>query len=86
MTIVSLVEVLLLVGQTVLITAYTHSAVDNILMRLLRSGITKFVRLGKISRIHKEVQPYSAEMLTKKFTTVQQLADFYESVVRHHRI
>ena len=38
-TICALVEVLVKLGQSVLITSYTHSAVDNILLRLLEVRI-----------------------------------------------
>ncbi|KAG1656161.1 DNA replication ATP-dependent helicase/nuclease DNA2 [Nymphon striatum] len=78
-TIVSLIQILQLVNQTVLVTAYTHSAVDNILLKLKQEGFTDFVRLGKFSRIHKEIQPFSSETLTEKFTSVQELTKFYES-------
>lgn len=33
-TIVALVKILHLLGQSVLLTSYTHSAVDNILLKL----------------------------------------------------
>ena len=51
----------------VLLTSYTHSAVDNVLLKLIEKGKqqpelkTQFLRLGKPSRIHPNVLPYSAE-------------------------
>jgi DNA replication ATP-dependent helicase Dna2 len=33
--IVTLIRLLVLMGKTVLLTAYTHSAVDNVLLKLL---------------------------------------------------
>ena len=44
-TVVALVEVLHKIGRSVLITAHTNSAVDNILLKLLDKRID-FLRLG----------------------------------------
>ena len=39
-TIVALVRVLVALGQSVLLASYTHSAVDNILLKLLKVLLT----------------------------------------------
>lgn len=39
--------------QTVLITGYTHSSVDNILLKLLEGGVD-FLRLGNIEKVLKK--------------------------------
>ena len=44
-TIAFTVRCLLALGRTVLVTAYTHSAVDNLLKKLLFHGVD-FLRLG----------------------------------------
>ncbi|XP_076435197.1 DNA replication ATP-dependent helicase/nuclease DNA2-like [Babylonia areolata] len=77
-TIVALVKILRELGQTVLLTSYTHSAVDNILLKLKRDGVP-FLRLGRSSRIHPSLQDHSAERLTLGITSVDHLRDFYSS-------
>ncbi|RZF34566.1 hypothetical protein LSTR_LSTR016105 [Laodelphax striatellus] len=60
-TSVSLVELLVRLGQSVLVTSHTHSAVDNILRRL-PSNID-ILRLGSISKVHPDVKQYSEQNL-----------------------
>ena len=51
----------------VLLTSYTHSAVDNVLLKLIEKEKLQpelpihFLRLGKQSRIHPEVLLHSAD-------------------------
>ena len=57
-TLVALVQLFLLLNKTVLITCHTHSAVDNILVRLLAKKV-KFLRLGSVSRINPALKDFS---------------------------
>lgn len=41
-----------MMGKSVLITSHTHSAVDNVLVRLLKENLT-FIRLADPSRVAK---------------------------------
>ncbi|XP_064613334.1 DNA replication ATP-dependent helicase/nuclease DNA2-like [Liolophura sinensis] len=75
-TIVALVKILKLLGHSVLLASYTHSAVDNILLKLKRDGL-KFLRLGRIARIHSAIHPFAAENLVKNLTSVADLRSFY---------
>lgn len=50
-TLVALIELLQALGSSVLITAHTHSAVDNVLLKLLERNID-FLRLGSTKQIH----------------------------------
>lgn len=52
-TIAHLVAVLVKSGKSVLVTAYTHSAVDNILLRLL-DGPFAVMRLGDASKVSRK--------------------------------
>ncbi|XP_078043010.1 DNA replication helicase/nuclease 2 [Augochlora pura] len=63
-TLVALIKVLNALGQSVLITAHTNSAVDNVLLRLLDEGID-FLRLGS-SSIHPELKPMTESYATAK--------------------
>ncbi|XP_063396497.1 DNA replication ATP-dependent helicase/nuclease DNA2-like isoform X1 [Mytilus trossulus] len=75
-TIVAVARVLNLLGLSVLLTSYTHSAVDNILLKLMKHNI-EFLRLGKTSKIHPQIQRFSADLLTKNLQTVGDLRQFY---------
>ncbi|XP_012939097.1 DNA replication ATP-dependent helicase/nuclease DNA2 isoform X2 [Aplysia californica] len=79
-TIVALVKILRLLGQSVLLTSYTHSAVDNILLKLKQDEVP-FLRVGRQSRVHPSILPHCAEILTSSpsINSVQKLKDFYDS-------
>lgn len=55
-TIAIIVLVLYLLGKSVLVTAYTHTAVDNLLIKLRDFGVNTFVRLGIMSHVHPSVR------------------------------
>ncbi|XP_018336778.1 DNA replication ATP-dependent helicase/nuclease DNA2 [Agrilus planipennis] len=77
-TIVALVHLMIELGKTVLITSHTHSAVDNVCVRLIEKRL-KLLRLGSESRIHPKLRPYSENSLTKDCKTVEQLEEIYNS-------
>ncbi|XP_068650262.1 DNA replication ATP-dependent helicase/nuclease JHS1 [Aristolochia californica] len=56
-TMVHAVKALLIRGASILLTSYTNSAVDNLLIKLKAQGID-FVRLGREEAIHEEVRGY----------------------------
>lgn len=56
-TIASAVRALLAAGRSVLVTAYTNSAVDNILLKLADAE-TPILRIGQPSGVHPSVQKY----------------------------
>ncbi|CAN0403677.1 unnamed protein product, partial [Ectocarpus sp. 8 AP-2014] len=56
-TIAFAVRVLLARGASVLITSYTHSAVDNLLLKLIEEGVP-CLRVGKPSSVHPGVRPH----------------------------
>ena len=65
--IVALVRLLVqTMNKKVLLTSYTHSAVDNILLKLKQYGDIHFTRLGKKSRIHPEIQSYAYDENTNE--------------------
>ncbi|KAJ3545844.1 hypothetical protein NMY22_g2278 [Coprinellus aureogranulatus] len=76
--IAALIKILVAQGKTVLLTSYTHSAVDTILRKLdegdgsghgLGFGV---LRLGNIEKIHPDVRKYTIGA-RKKAETVEQL-------------
>ncbi|CDR40478.1 CYFA0S05e00980g1_1 [Cyberlindnera fabianii] len=56
--IAQLIRFLVKNNKTVLLTSYTHSAVDNILMKIKGEGID-ILRLGNLSRIHQDCRELS---------------------------
>ncbi|XP_034080188.1 DNA replication ATP-dependent helicase/nuclease DNA2 isoform X1 [Gymnodraco acuticeps] len=64
-TICTLVRILHACGFSVLLTSYTHSAVDNILLKLKRFRVG-FLRLGKGLKVHPDILPYTEESARKK--------------------
>ncbi|XP_058128152.1 DNA replication ATP-dependent helicase/nuclease DNA2 [Anopheles coustani] len=77
-TIVGLIRLLVALGQTVLLTSNTHSAVDNVLKRLAQAPEPKFIRLGSLDRIDPAIRPFSATELGDQCTTPEQLSQLYE--------
>jgi DNA replication ATP-dependent helicase Dna2 len=51
-TIVYVVKSLLELGKKVLVTAHTHTAVDNMLLKLKSIGVSEFVRIGRKKDVH----------------------------------
>ncbi|XP_049819386.1 DNA replication ATP-dependent helicase/nuclease DNA2 isoform X2 [Aethina tumida] len=77
-TIVALIQLLTELGKSVIITSHTHSAVDNVCLKLLTFGV-KFMRLGSASRIHPKLKSYSEHALTKHCTTPEELKAVYNN-------
>ncbi|XP_078659491.1 DNA replication ATP-dependent helicase/nuclease DNA2-like [Branchiostoma floridae x Branchiostoma belcheri] len=75
-SIVALVRILLACGNSVLLTSYTNSAVDNVLLKLSKYKLD-FLRLGSSSRVHPGVAPHTEDRLARGLTTVEQLDRLY---------
>lgn len=58
--IAEIIKILVAAGKSILLSSYTHSAVDNILLKLKSTDI-KIARLGMKHRIHPEVQKYQPD-------------------------
>lgn len=79
-TLVALIRLLVLMGKSVLITSHTHSAVDNVLQRLLKENLN-FLRLGNASRIAPTLHAHCEEFLTVGCAERQDLERLYNSYV-----
>ncbi|VEN40836.1 unnamed protein product [Callosobruchus maculatus] len=77
-TIVALIQLLCVLDKTVLITSHTHSAVDNVCIKLIALGV-KLMRLGSEARMHPELKKYSEHTLTKNCKTPEDLKVVYDS-------
>lgn len=56
-TIAHIIRALISQGKSVLLTSYTHTAVDNILLKLKTDNIP-ILRLGAVAKVHPEVQDF----------------------------
>lgn len=79
-TIVALVELLVKLGKSVLVTANTHTAVDNILIGLMERNID-FLRLGSQAKIHPSLVNYSEDVVTSQCKTPESLREVYAGKV-----
>lgn len=57
-TIAHIIRALVAKGKSVLLTSYTHTAVDNILLKIRNAGFD-VLRLGVLAKIHPEVQNFA---------------------------
>lgn len=79
-TIVAIVNLLVMMGKSVLITSHTHSAVDNVLLRLLKENL-QFMRLADPSRVPLEIKNYCECVLTIDCKTPEELSKVYNTYV-----
>ncbi|KAI4471143.1 dna2/nam7 helicase family [Holotrichia oblita] len=75
-TIVAVVQLLVELGNTILITSHTHAAVDNVCVRLKKYNVN-VLRLGSTGRIHSDIQSMSEYELTKRCKTPEELDEIY---------
>ncbi|KAJ7863097.1 DNA replication factor Dna2-domain-containing protein [Mycena olivaceomarginata] len=70
--IAAIIKVLVGMGKTVLLTSYTHSAVDTILLKLKDKVDFGILRIGNVDKIHPEIQQFTLAA-RRTPTTVEQL-------------
>ncbi|KAJ9647964.1 DNA replication endonuclease-helicase Dna2 [Coniosporium tulheliwenetii] len=75
-TIAHIIRALVAKGKSVLLTSYTHTAVDNILLKIRNDNIG-ILRLGAVVRVHPEVQEF-AELAAKPKKSLDELKDSWE--------
>ncbi|XP_044269460.1 DNA replication ATP-dependent helicase/nuclease DNA2 isoform X2 [Tribolium madens] len=75
-TIVALIQLLVELNKSVLITSHTHSAIDNICIRLQKLNVD-FIRLGSESKIDPKLKPNLETTLTEKCTTPEEMNEVY---------
>ncbi|XP_036885218.1 DNA replication ATP-dependent helicase/nuclease DNA2 [Sturnira hondurensis] len=79
-TMCALVRILYTCGFSVLLTSYTHSAVDNILLKLAKFKIG-FLRLGQPQKVHPDIQKFTEEEIcqSKSIKSLALLEELYNS-------
>ena len=78
-TIAHIIRALAAQGKSILLTSYTHTAVDNILLKIRNDGIG-ILRLGAVAKVHPEVQDF-AELASIPKTSVEELKQAYSKQV-----
>lgn len=76
-TIAHIIRALASQGKSVLLASYTHTAVDNILLKI-RDDKIRTLRLGAPAKIHPEVQQF-ADLASSPKKTTEELRDSYEN-------
>ncbi|KAK2650910.1 hypothetical protein Ddye_018399 [Dipteronia dyeriana] len=71
-TMVHAVKALLMRGATILLTSYTNSAVDNLLIKLKAQSID-FVRIGRHGAVHNEIQGHCLSEM--KLNSVEEIKE-----------
>ncbi|EED24276.1 DNA replication helicase Dna2, putative [Talaromyces stipitatus ATCC 10500] len=75
-TIAHIIRALVSQGKSVLLTSYTHTAVDNILLKIKNDNI-RTLRLGAVAKVHPEVQQFvDLAAIPKK--SIEELKESYE--------
>jgi DNA replication ATP-dependent helicase Dna2 len=75
-TIAHIIRALVAKGKSVLLTSYTHTAVDNILLKIRDDNIG-VLRLGAVAKIHPEVRQFAVLGAEPK-TSIEDLEDAYQ--------
>ncbi|KAL5035259.1 hypothetical protein BDV3_005217 [Batrachochytrium dendrobatidis] len=73
-----ILDILVKSGKSILLTSYTHSAVDNILLKIKFKEI-EFLRIGDFNKVHPDLKSI-VSMQRKKITTVAQAEQYYSNV------
>lgn len=71
-TLARLIESFARNGQSVLIASYTHTAVDNLCMKLMDLNVN-FLRVGSESSIHPSVREHSLDVISKEAESIEGL-------------
>ncbi|KAF8982827.1 Tripartite DNA replication factor [Haplosporangium bisporale] len=74
-TIAQIIRTLVAHGKSVLLTSYTHSAVDNVLLKL-HSDIN-IIRIGSKSKVHRDIQRFVPDFSHPPLNTVEAVNNFY---------
>ncbi|XP_015269363.1 PREDICTED: DNA replication ATP-dependent helicase/nuclease DNA2 [Gekko japonicus] len=79
-TICALVRILYACGFSVLLTSFTHTAVDNILLKLAKFKVG-FLRLGRAQKVHPDIRKFTEEEICRSrcIKTVGHLEKLYDS-------
>lgn len=88
------VQALVAQGRSVLLSAHTNAALDNMLRRLVQLGETRLLRLGRTDSVHPDVAPFvlgvpntgikSAALAIRQHVRCPRPDQLCQSKARHH--
>ncbi|KAL8672553.1 MAG: hypothetical protein Q9168_002989 [Polycauliona sp. 1 TL-2023] len=78
-TIAHIIRALTAQGKRVLLTSYTHTAVDNILLKIRHDNIGVF-RLGATAKVHPDVQEF-ADLAGRPMKSIEEIKKAYSRLV-----
>ncbi|KAL8934952.1 MAG: hypothetical protein Q9216_005656 [Gyalolechia sp. 2 TL-2023] len=78
-TIAHLIRALTAQGKSVLLASYTHTAVDNILLKIRHDNIGVF-RLGALAKVHPDVQDF-ADLAGTQLKSIEEIKTAYSRSV-----
>lgn len=78
-TIAHIIRALTAQGKSVLLTSYTHTAVDNILLKIRHDNIGVF-RLGAVAKVHPDVQDF-ADLAGMPMKSIEEIETAYSRPV-----
>jgi DNA replication ATP-dependent helicase Dna2 len=78
-TIASLIQMLISRGKSVFLTSFTHSAVDNVLLKLQDMQVP-FVRLGQIDKMHSRIKEVALNQRSELDST-EKMIEFYDKAL-----
>lgn len=55
-------------GKRVLLSAFTHRSIDNVLLKLVEEGFTNFIRVGSHEAVDENLHPYLVQEKISEFT------------------
>lgn len=84
--IVALIRLAAVLRLSIFLTSFTHSAVDNVLLKLSQYKDVDFLRIGQKTRIHPSIFKYSADARSKNCTVKEELDTLFEYLEHSHYI
>ena len=75
-TIAHIIRALVAQGKSVLLTSYTHTAVDNILLKI-RDENVRILRIGATAKVHSDVQQF-VDLAAVPGTSIEEMRARYE--------
>lgn len=79
-TLVTIIQLMMSLGLSVIVTSHTNSAVDNVLIKLKQRKIN-FLRVGREDRVSPELVDFCDNKVIQKCTSVDELEKIYLSYV-----
>jgi DNA replication ATP-dependent helicase Dna2 len=60
-----LIQELIKNGEKILLSAFTHKSIDNVLLKLIEHGFNNFIRIGNHESVDKKIHPYLVQEIFK---------------------